>query len=170
MENISSQYCNIASQQSLLPVKIFCTDIIFRFLVHLSWTVTPLSSMENISSGRNIASGHNLQIVPWRNIASQQSLLPVKIFCPDMIFRFFYISSRRNIVLGASFPWTNMDWLVTYYALLVDNCCYRRSFFHLIFHASFLWVSFNVCYDFRPTKQTTNAPPSLMISKVRLMV
>ena len=43
--------------------------------------------------------------------ASQQNLLPVKIFCPDMIFRFFYISSRRNIVLGDSLPWTNMDWL-----------------------------------------------------------
>ena len=75
------------------------------------YTVTPLSSMENISSGRNIASGHNLQIVLWRNIASQQSLLPVKIFCPDIIFRFFYISSRRNIVLGDNLPWTNMDWL-----------------------------------------------------------
>ena len=71
--------------------------------------------MANISSGRNIASGHNLQIVPWRNIASQQSLLPVKIFCPDIIFRFFHISSRRNIVLGDSLPWTNTDWLFSPY-------------------------------------------------------
>ena len=67
-------------------------------------SVTPLSSMENISSGCNIASGHNR-----RNIASQKSLLPVKIFCPDVIFRFFYTSSRRNLVLGDSLPWTNMD-------------------------------------------------------------
>ena len=48
--------------------------------------------------GRHIASGHNLQIAPWQNIASQQSLLLVKIFCPDITFWFFYISSRRNIV------------------------------------------------------------------------
>ena len=27
-------------------------------------------------------------------------------------FRFFHISSRRNIVLGDNFPWMNMDWLI----------------------------------------------------------
>ena len=67
-------------------------------------------------SEQNILTGSKLwweaifrQGTIWRNIASQQSLLPVKIFCSDIIFGFLYISSRRNIVMGDSLPWTNMD-------------------------------------------------------------
>ena len=117
------------------------TNSLFRRLMSLS--ITPLSSMENISSGRNIASGHKVQIVPWRNIASQQSLLPVKIFCPDIIFRFFHISSRRNIVLGDNFPWRNMDWL--YKCAKFSSTCKIIFIFSCILSPvlwdNFLWMT-----------------------------